>query len=164
MSLGENIYKLRTGNHLSQEDFAAAMEVSRQSVSKWENDMAVPELEKLIKMAKLFNINLDELVSEDAVPTPSQTNTPQSVPARHNLTPQQILGIVLLAFGGISLIVFTVVGIFTYEFYLGPVIALPLLLTGLICLLCKKNIGLKCAWTVYLCIWIVLTVFTGRWL
>ena len=42
MSLGENIYKLRTGKRMSQEDFAAAMEVSRQSVSKWENDMAVP--------------------------------------------------------------------------------------------------------------------------
>ena len=33
----------------------------------------------------------------------------------------------------------------------------------LICLLCKRNIGLKCAWAVYLCIWVLLTVFTGRW-
>ena len=69
MSLGENIYKFRTGKHLSQEDFAAAMEVSRQSVSKWENDMAVPELEKLVKMAKLFEVSLDELVGN----TPSQS-------------------------------------------------------------------------------------------
>ena len=78
MSLGENIYKLRTGKKLSQEDFAAAMEVSRQSVSKWENDMAVPELEKLVKMAKLFDISLDELVG-NTPPLPKQESP--SVPA-----------------------------------------------------------------------------------
>ena len=78
MSLGQNIYKLRNGKRMSQEDFAAAMEVSRQSVSKWENDMAVPELEKLIKMAKLFDISLDELVG-NTPPQPKQV-TP-SVPA-----------------------------------------------------------------------------------
>ena len=80
MSLGQNIYKLRTGKRLSQEDFAAAMEVSRQSVSKWENDMAVPELEKLIKMAKLFEVSLDELVGNALpVPQPGQVTPPVPV-------------------------------------------------------------------------------------
>ena len=36
---------------------------------------------------------------------------------------------------------------------------LPVMLCGLICLLCKKNIGLKCAWAVYLPLWLILTVF-----
>ena len=78
MSLGENIYKLRTDRRMSQEDFASAMEVSRQSVSKWENDMAVPELEKLIKMAKLFDVSLDELVGNTPPQTKQETS---SVPA-----------------------------------------------------------------------------------
>ena len=78
MSLGENIYKLRTEKRMSQEDFASAMEVSRQSVSKWENDMAVPELEKLIKMAKLFEVSLDELVGNTP---PQQTADPLPVTA-----------------------------------------------------------------------------------
>ena len=65
MNLGENIYRLRTERNLSQGDFADALEVSRQSVSKWENNSAVPELEKLMKMAELFGITLDELVSGD---------------------------------------------------------------------------------------------------
>ena len=160
MNLGESIYKFRTAQNMSQGDLADALEVSRQSVSKWENNSAVPELEKLIKMAGVFGISLDELVSGEAAPTPP----PQAVPDRPRLTTPQILGIVLLALSGISLIVFTVVGIFTYEFYLGPVIALPFLLTGIICLLCKRNIGLKCAWAVYLCMWVVLNVFTGRWI
>ena len=54
MNLGESIYRLRTERNLSQGDLADALEVSRQSVSKWENNSAVPELEKLIKMAQVF--------------------------------------------------------------------------------------------------------------
>ena len=79
MSLGENIYKLRTAKRMSQEDFAAAMEVSRQSVSKWENNMAVPELEKLIKMAKLFEVSLDELVG-NAAPSKAESGPGAPVP------------------------------------------------------------------------------------
>ena len=61
MNLGENIYKLRTGKNMSQGDLADALEVSRQSVSKWENNTATPELDKLIKMSELFGVTLDEL-------------------------------------------------------------------------------------------------------
>ena len=63
MNLGENIYHHRTRKKLSQEALAEALDVSRQSVSKWENNSAVPELEKLIKMAQIFEITLDELVA-----------------------------------------------------------------------------------------------------
>ena len=90
MSLGENIYKLRTGKRMSQEDFASAMEVSRQSVSKWENDMAVPELEKLVKMAKLFEVSLDELVG-NVPPQPAPESSPEPTPVPTS-TPSQNLG------------------------------------------------------------------------
>lgn len=62
MTLSENIYRFRTEKNMSQLDLADALEVSRQSVSKWETGAAVPELEKLIKMSDLFDISLDELV------------------------------------------------------------------------------------------------------
>ena len=61
MNLGENIYKLRTAKNMSQGDLAEALDVSRQSVSKWENNSATPELDKLIKMSELFGVTLDEL-------------------------------------------------------------------------------------------------------
>lgn len=170
MSLGENIYRLRTTKNLSQGDLADALEVSRQSVSKWENNSAVPELEKLIKMAQIFGITIDELVTgtvrEDAQPVPPQPQ-PQPAPhgqeqAKHSLSTQQILGIILLSFGGLCLIVFTVVGIFVGRWLLGIAIALPFLLCGLICLLCRKNIGLKCAWAVYLVLWVLISIFVAR--
>ena len=62
MNLGERIYKFRTAQNMSQGDLADALDVSRQSVSKWENNTAVPELDKLIKLAELFEVSLDELV------------------------------------------------------------------------------------------------------
>ena len=162
MNLGENIYKLRTEKNMSQGDLADALEVSRQSVSKWENNSAVPELDKLVKMAAIFEVSLDELVSgaeQEAAPTPPSEPAPN---AAHRFTNAQILGIVLLIFGGLCFLVFTVVGLFTLGIFLGLAIALPFLLCGLICLLCKYNIGLKCAWSVYLCIWVFLTVFIVR--
>lgn len=63
MKLGENIYRLRTAKKLSQGDLAEQLEVSRQSVSKWENGVSVPDLDKLIRMSELFAVSLDTLVN-----------------------------------------------------------------------------------------------------
>ena len=63
MNLGESIYRLRTARNMSQGDLADALDVSRQSVSKWENNMAVPDLDRLVKLSELFGITLDELVT-----------------------------------------------------------------------------------------------------
>ena len=49
MTLGQNICRLRTERGLSQGDLADALDVSRQSISKWETDASVPELEKLLQ-------------------------------------------------------------------------------------------------------------------
>ena len=62
MSLGERIYRLRTEKNLSQGDLAELLEVSRQSISKWENNSAVPDLDKIIKLCEIFEITIDELV------------------------------------------------------------------------------------------------------
>lgn len=61
--LGEQIYRYRTKMGLSQQELAEKLEVSRQSVSKWEVGGAVPDLERLMKMAALFGVTLDDLVS-----------------------------------------------------------------------------------------------------
>lgn len=169
MNLGENIYRLRTERNLSQGELADALEVSRQSVSKWENNSAVPELEKLIKMAHIFGISIDALITGEkkeeshAAPTPPRQNEPQSaVPARQGLSAAQILGIILLAFGGLCLIVFTVVGIFVGMWALGLCIGFPFLACGAICLLCKHNIGLKCAWAVFILLSLFCTIVMVR--
>lgn len=76
MNLGENIYNNRTRCHLSQGDLADALEVSRQSISKWENNASVPELDKLIRLSDIFEITLDELVFAGDRGTRVQTEQP----------------------------------------------------------------------------------------
>lgn len=62
MAIGDMIYKLRTGANMSQEQFATLLDVSRQSVQKWESGLSTPELEKIIKIAKHFDVSIDSLV------------------------------------------------------------------------------------------------------
>lgn len=62
MSLENTLNKLRTDGNMSQERFAEVLGVSRQSVQKWESGACVPELDKLIRIAKHFGISLDALI------------------------------------------------------------------------------------------------------
>lgn len=65
MTFGEKLSRLRKENNCTQEQLAELLEVSRQSVSKWESDIAYPETEKLIRLAKLFDCSTDYLLRED---------------------------------------------------------------------------------------------------
>ncbi len=64
MALSDMISKLRTGANMSQEQFSELFGVSRQSVQKWESGASAPELEKLVKISKYFDVSLDTLVME----------------------------------------------------------------------------------------------------
>ena len=66
MTLGERIYKLRNERNLTQEQLAEKLGVTRQSISKGEGDLVKPEIEKLKAMAKLFEVSLDDLISDEA--------------------------------------------------------------------------------------------------
>ena len=65
MKLNNNIQKLRKENHMSQEQLAEKLNVSRQAVSKWESGSAYPEMDKIIAMTKLFNCSIDSLMNEE---------------------------------------------------------------------------------------------------
>lgn len=62
MSLGKNIQYLRKQKKITQEQMADEMSVSRQTVSKWEADEVVPELDKIITLSDFFSCKLDDLV------------------------------------------------------------------------------------------------------
>ena len=62
MAIHTMIHKLRTGASLSQEEFAGLFGVSRQAVQKWESGISLPELDKLIRMAKYFDVSIDAMV------------------------------------------------------------------------------------------------------
>ncbi len=67
MTIGEKITKLRTSQNISQEQLAEKLSVSRQSVSKWEMDQALPQIDKVLSLCELFNITTDELLVDSMV-------------------------------------------------------------------------------------------------
>ncbi|MDR0899089.1 MAG: helix-turn-helix domain-containing protein [Lactobacillaceae bacterium] len=62
LPIGEKIKELRIANGWSQGDLATRVMVARQSVSKWENNITIPDIETLIQLSELFNISLDDLL------------------------------------------------------------------------------------------------------
>lgn len=67
MSLGKNIQYLRKQKKITQEQLAEIMSVSRQTISRWEADEIIPELNKLIALSDIFSCKLDSLVKEDLI-------------------------------------------------------------------------------------------------
>ena len=63
MSFSENLKQIRKEHHLSQEELAELLDVSRQAVSKWEQGQGYPEVEKLLLLSSKLNISLDMLMS-----------------------------------------------------------------------------------------------------
>lgn len=161
MNLGERIYTLRTERNLSQGDLADALDVSRQSISKWENNNSVPDLDKLVKLSALFEVSLDELVKgekpEQSKPaeTPKAQPEPQPQPAETGFPPRKIAGTVLLCMGFVVLLVIGLLG----GFGGGLIYSVPLFLCGGVCFLFRRRTGLWCCWAAAL----VLDVYS-RWM
>lgn len=66
MTLGDKLAKMRREHNYTQEQFADILGVSRQSVSKWESDVAYPETDKLVKICQLFGCSTDYLLLDAA--------------------------------------------------------------------------------------------------
>ncbi len=65
MDLGRKIIEMRKNKKLSQEQLAEKLNVSRQTISNWENGKFYPDIDALVKISKCFNISLDDLLSYD---------------------------------------------------------------------------------------------------
>ncbi len=176
MSLGERIYKLRTEKEMSQGDLADALEVSRQSISKWETNGSVPELDKLVKLSEIFDISLDELITGKAPEKHPDAPTEESAPivpptepkiiyvekpVRTSFSPAQILGIILLF---CSLSAFILFACFGEKLDIGEAVmlCLPVVLWGILCLVTKHPL-LWCSWCGSATWWIYVFVLATRW-
>lgn len=80
IEIANRLVQLRKQNHLSQEELASRLGISRQAVSKWERAEASPDTDNLILLSRLYGVSLDELVrTEDEIPMPD----PQPEPGSH---------------------------------------------------------------------------------
>jgi len=159
MNLGETIYRLRTDKQMSQGELAEMLEVSRQSISKWENNSAVPELEKLIRLSEIFDVSLDELVKgeEKSKDVPPEVRTEVVYVKQKGFPPRKIAGTILFCMAFLVTILLFVAG----GGLAGLIFASPFLVCGIICFAFQKNVGLWCAWAAYVLFDIYMSYATG---
>ena len=147
MDLSKRIIELRNAKAISQQQLADAMDVSRQSVSKWETGASIPDLDKLMKLADYFNITLDELVKgEEAKPHSQETkiiNNYYTISSTKTKAQKIGLGCLIIAAVAafILILLFGIVGI---------LFVLPLVLFGSIAYFAKKYPLFKATWATYI--------------
>ena len=99
-TLGRRIQEGRRAAGLSQEALGERLNVSRQAVSKWEADAAIPELEKLIAMSRVFGVSIGELLGVE----PPEKGPPEEPPEESlelplsELTAAELMGHLLICF------------------------------------------------------------------
>ena len=79
MEFNNRLYQLRKQKGLSQEELASRLNVSRQTVSKWEVGDSTPDMEKLVAISDLFDVSLDMLIMGKEAPAP------EAAPAKSEL-------------------------------------------------------------------------------
>ena len=154
MNLGENIYRFRTRQNMSQGDLADALDVSRQSVSKWENNNAVPELDKLVRMSKLFNITLDELIQGSEAPVPDASPV-HPVPSQSSFPVRKLTGILLLVCGILGFLILTLLGGLLFGYLFG----VPLAVIGAVLAFSEHDWLFRICWLMFACFCPVLSIF-----
>lgn len=106
MSFGEKLQDLRRRTGMSQDTLAERLDVSRQAVSKWERDETMPETEKLVRIAQLFDASLDELLLDREPPKEPEPQIQYRPVYRHNYVNHfhrhgYKLGHILIAIGAV---------------------------------------------------------------
>ncbi|MEG0180456.1 MAG: helix-turn-helix transcriptional regulator [Terrisporobacter sp.] len=77
MNFNEKLLNLRKQKGLSQDELGEILDVSRQSISKWENGQSYPDFEKLILLSNFFDITLDELMKDVHPENNTSNSSPQ---------------------------------------------------------------------------------------
>ena len=101
MELKEKLIELRGEKGWSQDDLALKLNVTRQAVSKWERGAAVPSMENLVYIGRLYGVPLDELVNGERqceeAPATVVAVEPESIPASRRHSPLRLMVAAILA-------------------------------------------------------------------
>ena len=146
MSIGQRIGELRKSHGYSQEYVAEQLNISRQAVSKWEQDLSAPDTYNLIALAELLGVSVEYLATgktASAAPEP-----PSAAPASNALPSslqdgrdtQRIVGLILLSAGLLSLIL----GLLFSRLLVA--LSILLLLFGTLTLAVRRHLGLVLLW------------------
>lgn len=151
MDFSEKLLTLRKANNLTQEQLAEKLEVSRQSVSKWESGQATPELDKIVALSAIFDVTTDYLLKSSeiddlSVKTDILEKQQQQMLVREQKQ-RQISGCILYAIA-VYLIFFA--AYFIGHFHFWEWVANPsvffagfMIATAIVVVICVKTLGKK---------------------
>ena len=108
MDLGKKITAMRNEKNLSQEQLAEKLNVTRQTISNWENGKFYPDIDSLVNLSKFFNVSLDDLLSYDDKVLDYLKDSTDIVKSNKNILYAVLLNILLI-------ITFVIVGIIFNE-------------------------------------------------
>ncbi len=157
---GERIYQLRNNKNLSQGDLADRLNVSRQTVSKWENGMCMPETEKLVQLSEIFKVSTDYILKgEEGVNEPiyiyvKEDNGNQSKVSEKIV--RKYVGIVLAVLFAVLAFVMIITGGYIAAIIPGAVVLLGILLASNV-----KHPWLITFWVTYIVLITVLTFISA---
>ena len=104
MKFNEKLIELRKKQGLSQEELGDKLNITRQTVSKWELGQTTPEMDKLIEIGKIFNISVDELINESDVETNVNPIIEDQPITTQKTRDKKVLIIILIALVGIIIL------------------------------------------------------------
>lgn len=107
VKLNERLISLRKDKRMSQQDLAEALNVSRQAVSRWEVGIAIPSMDNLLALSKLFGVPTDELMGSDKVVGVPESEKTQGSGNRKGRSVLKVILIILAAAALVAAIVIT---------------------------------------------------------
>lgn len=128
MNFGETLFKLRKEKNLSQEDVADKLNVTRQTVSKWETNQSTPDFDKIVPLCELFGISTEELLTgrkpeENNTQVENQEDEQEKVPTKEEVRKKSAEVVSTTIF-----IYILDIAIFMITISMNPVVALALFL------------------------------------
>ncbi len=160
-NFGERIYDLRNRNNMSQGDLADRLDVSRQTISKWENNMCMPEAEKLLQLSEIFSVSVDYILKGKTIVEPEPVYIYVKDPDSENTSKynetviRKYVGIILaLLCGFLTFVCAVAESVFVFG-------AAPLTVLGILMACNVKHPWLTVSWLIYIVTMALLPFYTG---
>ncbi len=149
-TIGSRISALRKEHGYSQEYVAEKLDISRQAVSKWEQDLCAPDTYNLIALAELFSVSVEYI---GVGKKEEKSEAPAPAPAQKTITVQQILGLIFIAVGLLATLIFVLID--TVLLF----VRIYMVVLGLLCLAIRKRVGLTICWLHWIVIGACFSIF-----
>lgn len=122
MQLGQMIVKIRKESKLTQEEFAKKFDVTRQTVSNWENEKSYPDLLTLVKISDEFGYSLDTMLKENPKMTEQMNTEMETGKKLEKIYKNKTLKLTFAIIGVIACLTMCIVSLVNYDRILEPVI------------------------------------------